>query len=450
LPAPERFFLAAGAFWGVVLLLLTPPFMVADEFQHTFRAWDLSRGVLLPAVGEGGHLVARVPRSLRDMAAPLVTVPFHRDRKLDRSLTGAELRRALEPSDLVTVVVDDMRGKSPLVHAAPALGLLAGRVLRLPPIACLWLARAANLCLWLALVAVAIRTLPAGRWALTLVGLLPMSLAEAASTSADAVTNGVAWLFFASVVAGTVAGERARRRGDLAALTALAAVLAQCKQLYVLLVPLVALLPRARFASAGRYRAALAAPFAGAAASLGLLTGVLALHGAPPQAFAFAGAAPVEQLAHVAAAPLRFLRVLAASLAGFDWRSVVGSLGWNDAPLPAIAGAGGLALLFLVALLDGGAETAPTLRQRAIAAATAAAVVVAVATALYLVFTEVGAPLVNGLQGRYFLPALPPLLYALQPRGRPLGAALPALAAMTGGACLDLAAVVTVAARFYG
>lgn len=153
--------------------------------------------------------------------------------------------------------------------------------------------------------------------------------------------------------------------------------------------------------------------------ALGLLPLAFAL--AIPAGWVLLGAAPVAttfraadgvashgQLAYLIDHPGAVLRVAAATLwnrGAWHYREFVGILGWEDTELPYAAyWAAALALATAVALVC--SSPGPPLAPRELAAIAGAVVasIAAVFGALYLTWTPVGSPEVEGVQGRYFLP----------------------------------------------
>src|SRR5207244_1763028 len=106
--------------------------------------------------------------------------------------------------------------------------------------------RLANLLAWSALIVAALSLAPGLRWTFVLLSLMPMSLAQAASLSGDAMTMGVCFVFVATVWR-FAADERPIGAGRLAALTALAAAVALAKSAYLPLALLVLMIPPAKF-----------------------------------------------------------------------------------------------------------------------------------------------------------------------------------------------------------
>jgi uncharacterized membrane protein len=105
---------------------------------------------------------------------------------------------------------------------------------------------------------------------------------------------------------------------------------------------------------------------------------------------------------------------------GFYLASFVGVLGWLDAPFR--HGYYNLSLvmfsaLFLATVVFAGVQNPARPADRASALAAFAASVGMVFASLYLTWTPVGNAIVEGVQGRYFLPLAPILALALSPVG---------------------------------
>jgi uncharacterized membrane protein len=95
---------------------------------------------------------------------------------------------------------------------------------------------------------------------------------------------------------------------------------------------------------------------------------------------------------------------------------LIGRLGWLDTPLPLpVTGAYALALAGLLVVSDASVRVAWW--QRAIAAGAGAAILMMIGLALYAQWTPVGLQHIEGIQGRYLLPALP-LAFLVTANGR--------------------------------
>lgn len=412
----DRFFLAAGMLFGLAFVFVTPPFQVADEPSHFYRAYALSEGA--PRAGRSGEELGSVlPASLGELGTDLRgdlphppgwTVPPRRIARALRVPLDAE-RRAF--TDYRTAAL-----YTPVPYLPQAAGIAAARWLGAPALGLLYAARTANLLVSTALIAVGLRRLPSYRWLIAMIALTPMALFQRASASADALTMAVAFL-----LAGTVArlawGEEARAGwGEVAVLAACAAALCLTKPVYAPLAFLVLLIPAARF-PAGR-RGPLLILFAAITASAFTL------------AMATAGGVDVSirpdaavdrdrQIRDALADPVRVAGIIAEDylLRGDRYAAqIVGQLGWLDTNLPKPFLWGYLVLLGLLALCDGRRNVEVRLRQRGLLGLIALATLALVSASQYAVWTPYGADYVDGIQGRYLIPLTPAAAWILHTR----------------------------------
>ena len=185
-------------------------------------------------------------------------------------------------------------------------------------------------------------------------------------------------------------------------------------------------------------RAALGAAALAAAALPSLWwAGVAAAADVPPL---FPGADLAGQLRHALANPEGFLAAAAGTVAAL-WRpwleGLVGYLGHFDVEIPAAATALGLTAAAASATLEPiPLRPAARLWLPAAFAATALAVL----AMAYLGWTPVGSRVIQGVQGRYFLPLVPFALAALP------AAPAPVRRALAGAVVASLAVVLAVSA----
>jgi uncharacterized membrane protein len=223
------------------------PLHVPDEGGHLYRAWLVSEGTCkaVPAVGD--------PAVYR--------VLYHPDyRDLDHRVTWIELPPHSTGHDLLNLR-DDSKGSplrvvglfyavnlySCLPYLPAGVTIRAGRVFTDSPLALMYLGRFGNLVFYLGMVLVAMHLLPEFRLPLAILSLMPMSLHQAASLSADVVTMAVAFVLTAFILRLALSFEPAHlRRSDYVWLLAAVVAAGLCKSLAGL-VFLVLLIPGARF-----------------------------------------------------------------------------------------------------------------------------------------------------------------------------------------------------------
>lgn len=406
---PERALLVLGLLFGLLFLFVTPPYQAPDEHHHVFRSYHVGEGRLrtAPAGGLDG-----VPASLPDSAEVFrQKLPFNPEVKIAPGDVLAAWGRPLAPDERREIWI--FGTYLPLSYLPQAGGAAAARLLGLPALGVLYLARLGNLLACLALAWAALRVAPFFRWTLALLALTPMALFLRSSASPDAVTNALAALLLAAVLALAWGPEgEARRRRDLVILFAAALGLVLCKGGgYALFSLLVLLVPRDRLAASRRRAAVLTAglllaTLAGFA--LSAWTARLAYDAAPMRPGAHLD--PQAQAQVILADPLGFAGLVAGDYlrngAGYLFQ-FVGNLGWLDTPLPVAAAAAWALLLLAVAIGDGPAGAPLSVRQRLVLLAVVAGTLAAISASQYLTWTPVGADRIEGLQGRYFIPAAP-------------------------------------------
>ncbi len=430
---PEGVFLALGIVFGLTFLVVTPPFQVADEYHHYFHAFSVSEGnfraVRSPSRPGDFEIGAILPASLWELATRVdpagMVIPFNPRMKQRVADVLAQFGRPLEPHRRQFTSYFSTARNSAIPYWPQAAGIGVGRLLGVSPLALLYLGRLANLAVWLALVSLAIGALPMHRWVFVVLGLTPMALSEAASVSPDAFVNGLSFLAIAlwlSLALGPVPQVGWRALAGMAAVTAL---LAQSKQVYVLLAGLYLLIPGGKFPTRRcRWGGALLVVAAGAA-SLALWSWLFRDLHFPARYDRSVVFAPGEQLRFILGEPLRYLEICWITIR-VDWwnwtRSFIGVLGWLDTVLPTPLYVSYLGVLTLVALADNRSPVELTVRQRLVLASLFVLSVLALLTSLYVVWNALRFPVVQGIQGRYLIPFAPLLFLSLHNHRVRLGA----------------------------
>jgi hypothetical protein len=413
--APRATFLAAGGLFGLFFALATPPHDPPDEARHHARAWLISGGNF-GVVGRAPGHDASVPRAIVRLHAPghhysdeqlregRLPSNTRRTQPHAWSELPAKLRGSLPRWELVPVLYTSSYPPAVYVPYLPALWL--ARALDLSAAAGLVLARLSGLAAWLAGIAVVLRIAPAQRWLLCAAALLPISVFQAASLSGDGLTQVVLFWWLAECL--RAAGRGAGGLGVRGAIRLLIPPLA-----LGFVKPGYAPLALAALALPLRPRPRLALGAAAlAAAALPTLwwAGVAAAADVPPL---IPGANLAGQLQHALAHPLDFLAAAAGTVAALwpAWlEGWVGNLGHFDVEIPGAVTALGLAAVAASATLE---PNPLRLAARLWLLAAFVAAALAVLAMAYLGWTPVGSRVIQGVQGRYFLPMLPFALAAL-------------------------------------
>jgi len=393
--------------FGLLYVFLIPPFQSPDEPNHFLRSWDVSFTHLWPQKTSDHRLGDNLPAGLERFIHHFDTLrkdPQHR-------ITFTEIW----VSDTISISRSNQKFQdfantavyAPTAYFPQSLAIKMGFALGWGPLWILYAARCLNLGVWIFLWYGAIRLFRFQKTGFSVLALLPASLVLAASVNADVITNGLSiWVFAALLF-----GSNAVFWGSILAL-----LVVSINKLVTL--PLVLLLwirePQ------NHKKNLFITVFIGMAA-FGWAT-YANQNFVPYDAYhpAFRdtqtlneGVNPNAQLHWVLGHPLQFSDIVIKSYVQAlpsttaHW---VGKFGWekNYMPFGWIA-----ALLGLLAFLAISEKNNANRSQRGMAAVIIGLYLVLFSVTMYALWMPLAAPVLGNLQGRYFVPVLPLLLYAI-------------------------------------
>jgi len=397
-------FVLYGLTAAALLALNVPPFQVPDELNHFMRAAQIADGILVgtrvSTKGADGALHPTVgglvDPAIDSAAAPFMSLPFHRDRRAKREdWTQIKWSGTRVPTAFSNTAI-----YPPFFYLPSALGILFGHAAHLTVVRTLIVSRVLT-----AVTAVAIGTAAiaaadgAAPWIFTIL-TLPMSLFLLASASQDAL------LLACSALAGAllVRGLRWPRSDDamlLISLTLVLSLVATARPAYEALAVLPLGLPNVPL----RWRILATAAVTACVTIWSVIVAKMMLSD-----YAWgSGADSAAQLARLIHDPLLAAHVAFATLSqyGAYYRLMfIGWLGWLDTSLPddyyPVAEAM-LAIAAVMATLSMNGKRLPIGSALAVAIGVAASVT-GIFAILYLFLTPPGNGVVEGVQGRYFIP----------------------------------------------
>ncbi|WP_306363250.1 DUF2142 domain-containing protein [Nocardia sp. CC227C] len=415
--AALAFVVVAGVF-GALFAVATPPFWGHDEITQFGRAYQVAHGGFLPEEIQDDRDVAyggQVPTSIDALMSyafgdynnnpeepdPMVADPGVYDR----------LGAAPVTSETRDVWFTNTAAYSPVPYVPAALGIRLSEALDLSVGALNTVTRLSGLLAYLLIVGFALRTLRGHRvqWLAFTVAVLPIAVFQAGTVTADTMTNALAILVSALLVKGLFLGDRLTRPETVAALTA-TVLLPISKPTYVLLAMLTVLIPARRYGLRGPLRFL---PWAVAAVGAGVFAAWMKIAAPTGEGMSlmrpphqWGTVRPGDQLSEILSDPLRFLSVFGDSVWLRDQRwftQFFGELGFAYIDVPAITM---LACLLAFAVSVGIADRLPgaSNARTAIVALTVLASVAMIYVTLYMSFTPVGYYIIDGVQGRYFVP----------------------------------------------
>ena len=391
--------------FGIPMLLLIPPGAGYDEEDHLVRVWEMSGFSFIP--GQISPEEMKYPKIFRDFS--------YRQRVsgiIDRNFRQEYYEASLYQFGSVSREIDTKSVYSPALLLPQAIFMrYFGRPAYLSAITIFHVCRFASLLSYLILVWLAIRLIPFGKWILLVLAITPMALFQATTISPDAISNGLGFLFIAGCLKLAQSKEINWRECGVLVLLIFLLFLAKLNLVPLVLLPFLLIAP-ARFAKNGTYLFLLVMTvllFAVEIAGWNMLT---SRNLTPLMAN---DANLTAQLRHILGAPFLFLQTVIRDLITNGWvyfQGWVNGYGYYHWTPPQPVSFFYLLSLGSAILIDSAPH--PDYRKfRAAFILTFVACYFATILSIYTTFTPVGSEEILGVQGRYFIPLVLPLVLAL-------------------------------------
>ncbi|MHC4290787.1 MAG: DUF2142 domain-containing protein [Planctomycetota bacterium] len=406
---PEMVFVVLALTAGFCMVFVNAPFEAPDEASHFWRAYHIYEGNLISS-RQGDSVGGWIPESVATAHLPFENLVSQPDNRVDRQVLSESLHEPFDKKKKCFTHLLFTGLYAPVVYVPQVIGIAVGRLLGLSALGMMYAGRVVNLLCWIVAIYTAIRIAPVFKWVFLLVALLPMNLFLAASLSADAPQDSISLLLFALVLR-ALWQRQTLSWAHMLAIVLLCVLLAFVKQIYFPLTGLVLLIPADRFS--GLRNKLLFCITAIGLSFLACLLWSIAIKGLYTPLH---GANAPEQLSLLIADPWNFIGILIDSIEehwGGYMASFIGILGFLDTPLPKWIYYSYPFVLIGIALFDRGCGESLDGKQRLWIIAICIGVFLLIQFSMYLTWTEPGKEIIEGVQGRYFLPIAMPMLLAL-------------------------------------
>lgn len=393
----EKWFLLIGGILGLLFILVLPVGQSPDDIMHFRRAYGISEGVLIPnAINENGEVGSAVPIDAEEVLESFPEAGHYGEVAGELvSGTTEKTEQSYNNTALYNFVC----------YLPQSLAMMIGKLFGMSTAGLAYLARFFNFALWIVLVFFAIKLMPKFKKIVLFIALLPITLQEATSLAPDALAIGLSFFMISYVTYLAYGRKKELNRKELALLYGLAGVIGFCKIVYLPLVLLYLIIPDERFGAKKNKWVHL-----GIIASVVVILNLMWLMVSSGYLVEFnPGVNSKEQLMWVLSHPFNYLVVILRTVvANMElWMSSMlgmhlGSFVFN---LPNILFLTSFALFVLLF-----AQRDETLNlkkfDRIVFLLTFLLIVLLIFTSLYIQWTAVGALIIDGIQGRYFLPIL--------------------------------------------
>jgi len=405
LSSPEIFLLISLSVFGFLTLWWLPLSAGYDEETHFVRVWQMSTFDFLPnKVDEAQTPFPSIYWNLSYRRQVIV-------KAVEPDFWGKYGNLSIDAWDYNYGVKTRSVYSPVLLFPQAIVTRYTGRAFNLPALPVFYLTRLAGLLSYLLLTWFALRIIPYGKWLFALLALSPMALLQAVTISADTISNGIAFLF----IAGILAIEQKEKIGwkEWWGIILLSILLfsAKINLVFLILLPLLLISPK-RFKMKKGYLLLLGAIF-----TLFLIEGVgWSVIAYPRLGTTPKGTNPVEQIRFIFSHPLFFIKTVATDIfthISIRFKHWIALYGYDYWPVPKIT-----YLFYGIALLTTlfskrDEKTKPNQRQRIIFFSLFLLGYIATVVLMYLSFTPVENSSVIGVQGRYFTVVMPLLFLSL-------------------------------------
>lgn len=425
---PERnstkLYVPCVLFWGILYSLVFIPFSAPDEQAHYASAYRLSNMILFQEVTNEDNQVLMREQDTVELSVELSSESY--------SQVYGNLFAMDESEDTIGYGHHYMEVAFH-AYAPQAIGITLGRLLHLGQILTIYLGRLCNLLFFVLCGYLAVKIVPFGKMAYFGVSLFPMTLELVSSLSYDGFAIGLGMLFTAYVLHLIYVADHVGKK-ELAALGILLALLAPCKMVYIPLAAMCFLIPQDKFGSKKKFW------LAAGIVAVCMVIGVLVVNldkmtsyiGETEAGIEWAGGAAGYSFSMLLSEPLTMIGVIVNTLIrrmpGYVYAMIGGTLGWLEYEVDAVLVLFTLVWTLLTALAvkpvadkensakvaSSAAVTVMPVQHRIVSLLLCLAVVIATLLVMLLSWTPLGSSVVEGVQGRYFLPICPLVLLALQ------------------------------------
>lgn len=409
----ENFFLIVALFFGFIYVFLLPPFQSVDEASHFYRSYEILSGQPIAQKNQNGYAGAYLPASLEKLASEYsyLVKNIYKRTSFNQILDSSIIK--LENNRTTFIEFQNTALYSPICYIPQLPGMYIARAINSNPLFIFYAGRLSNLMFFCLIIYFAIRLMPFYKLPMALLALMPMTLSLAAALTADVIVIGANFLWIALIL-NILDKKKEVSNLKIASLILLVFIITVSKY-YFMLIPLIFLLPKSNFKNKLKYSICMFGALA--VSALGIIFWESFIKNLSLDMNAAANAA--LQFKFIFTHPFSYFLILLKTLIIKTPRiiiTMIGVLGWQDTRLDFMTYMLYPILIFLSIILDNKADFKLKKWQLYLISVDIIFSIGLIFTNLYLMWTNVGYGIVLGLNGKYFIPLVLPILLLLHNR----------------------------------
>ena len=388
----EKIFLVIGLPIGLIFTFALPISCAPDEVSHFYRIYEITGGTMVSATTEEGEIGSYQNANLPATIDNLERGNVHYGQVIDNFSIRAD-------NEEEVFVVTSAYGYNILSYLPHVTGMWIGKTIGLPILGAAYLAKIFHLLTCITLIYFALKLIPFLKKALFFIAFLPITIQSMSSLSADGFIICVSLLFISYVLHLIYSEKNIISKKQLAYILLLCIFISLSKVVYAPLCFLLFAIPKEKF---GNTKIKLMSIFL-----LGIITFAILLLWIMVMPSMQSVSDTGAQISSIIHNPFKYFAILINSLSQNGPMYLHGILGryleWFDvvlSPLYVIASG----IIFVVMCVKNHEQFTVNKSLRYLSIAILALTATMTFTIMYIQWTKVGETVIDGVQGRYFLP----------------------------------------------
>ena len=417
----EYYFALSSFIIGIIYMFLWTPYTAPDEEQHYATAYEYSSELLqLNSVDNDNHVIVRKTDyeyylRTRDVDYIYLTRSSY-DGLGSMFFINSKNDESQKMSDKY-VLLKQKASTNPIIYSPQIIGITIGRILELNGVQTFMLGRFFALCVHIFVMYLAIKTIPFGKLLLFTIGLLPISMELAASVNYDALIMPICFFLIAYILHLAYVAEKISIKNYVVLIIAIY-LISIVKYVYLVLLLLGLLIPAEKFGSARKKAyAAIGLVLLGISFVFATNIGsVLSMTGKTSTNLGYT-TDKKYLLSNIYHEPLHFLGIMFRTIeqksSEYISEALGAKMGWRAFGVSSAVQYSSLLYLMLGIHIDN-SNIIINVKEKIKMISCAVLVIFGVLLSMLLAFTTANSDIVNGVQGRYLLPAFLLLLLSCQ------------------------------------
>ena len=182
--ALENLFIIIGLIFGLILVFVNPPWQSNDEDRHYYISYKFSEGEFIPKY----ESAINIPRNVVRVTQSFQGLPFHNGTKINSQQMKELEKIPVNSKDRFIFSTPNIPNLNP-AYIPNAIGILIGRILKPYPVWTMWFGRMGGLFFYLIIMYLVIRLTPIFKGVFFVFGLSPMVLFQSASITYDTMST---------------------------------------------------------------------------------------------------------------------------------------------------------------------------------------------------------------------------------------------------------------------